>query len=130
MYDKEKPDVAISKEILHFNIQNQIINETVLGLEVIENQMTPFTFSNFDIAGIDSNREYLVYRIIKPLEKTQGQLEHSSRPGVSIQTFTQNDLNKGYVLYNAPKEVGVNPKEFSFTFVGKHVNLSVFLLNL
>jgi hypothetical protein len=95
-----------------------VVNETVLGLEVIENQMTPFTFSNFDIAGIDSGREYLVYRIIKPLEKNQGQLEHSAKPGVSIQTFTQNDLNKGFVLYNAPREIGVSAKEFTFTFVG------------
>jgi hypothetical protein len=27
-------DLLISKEIIHFSIQNEIINETVLGLEV------------------------------------------------------------------------------------------------
>ena len=101
-----------------------MINETVLGLEVIENQLTPLTFSNFDIAGIDSTREYLIYRVIKKLEKTHGQLEHSSNPGVSIETFSQNDLNKGYVLYHSPKEIGIHPKEFSFTFIVTNDNRS------
>lgn len=108
----------LSKEILHFSIQSlQIMNETMLGLEVIENQITPFTFSNFDIAGIDSNREYLVYKIIKNLDRNQGQLEHSTRPGISLETFTQSDLNKGHILYHAPKEIGFYPKEFSFSFI-------------
>jgi hypothetical protein len=86
---------------------------------VIENQITPLTFSNFDIAGIDSNRDYLIYRIIKLLEKNQGHLEHANTPGVAIETFSQHDLNKGLVLYHAPKKIGINPIEFSFTFIGK-----------
>ena len=86
--------------------------------KVIENQATPLTFSNFDIAGIDTNREYLIYRIIKGLEKNQGQLEHASRPGVPIETFTQNDLNRGLIIYHSPREIGVSPVEFSFTFIG------------
>ncbi len=76
------------------------------------------TFSNFDIAGIDSSREYLIYRIIKNLEKNQGLLEHANSPGVPIETFTQNDLNKGLILYSSPKEIGVSPQEFLFTFIG------------
>jgi hypothetical protein len=118
VYDKEKASQILSKEVIHFNIQSLIINETTLGLEVIENQVTPFTFSNFDIAGIDSNRQYLVYKIIKPLEKNQGQLEHSSKPGVPVEIFTQNDLNRGFVLYHSPREIGIYPKDFAFTFIG------------
>lgn len=87
--------------------------------KVIENQITPLTFSNFDIAGIDSTREYLIYRIIKSLEKDQGQLEHVNKPGVSVQTFTQQDLNAGLILYYSPKEIGISPREFLFTFIGK-----------
>jgi hypothetical protein len=34
VYDQEQLDLLISKEIIHFSIQNEIINETVLGLEV------------------------------------------------------------------------------------------------
>lgn len=34
VYDQDKLDELISKEIIHFSIQNEIINETVLGLEV------------------------------------------------------------------------------------------------
>jgi hypothetical protein len=118
VYDKEKASQILSKEVIHFNIQSLIINETTLGLEVIENQVTPFTFSNFDIAGIDSNRQYLVYKIIKPLEKNQGQLEHNSKPGVPVEIFTQNDLNRGFVLYHSPREIGIYPKDFAFTFIG------------
>jgi hypothetical protein len=33
--------------------------------------------------------------------------------------FTQSDLNKGLILYFSPKEIGVYPKEFLFTFIGK-----------
>lgn len=85
---------------------------------MIENQITPLTFSNFDIAGIDITREYLIYKIIKSLEKDQGQLEHANRPGVSVQTFTQHDLNAGHILYYSPKEIGAAPREFFFTFIG------------
>ena len=35
VYDQEQLDLLISKEIIHFSIQNEVINETVLGLEVI-----------------------------------------------------------------------------------------------
>ena len=114
----------ISKEIIHFNIQNDVINETVLGLEVIENQLTPLTFSNFDIAGIDSSRAYLIYKVIKKLGKEQGQLEHASNPGVSIDTFSQHELNKGSILYHSPKEIGLHTKEFSFTFIVTNDNRS------
>jgi hypothetical protein len=34
VYDQDKLDELISKEIIHFSIQKEIINETVLGLEV------------------------------------------------------------------------------------------------
>lgn len=124
VYDQNHLDTLISKEIIHFSIQNEVINETVLGLEVIENQITPLTFSNFDIAGIDSSREYLIYRIIKSLEKNQGHLEHANTPGVAIETFSQNDLNKGLVLYHAPKKIGVYPIEFLFTFIVTNDNRS------
>ncbi len=89
-----------------------------MGLEVVESQITPLTFSNFDIAGIDSSREYLIYRIVKGLENEHGHLEHADRPGISIDTFTQSDLNKGLILYVSPKEIGVHPKELFFTFIG------------
>ncbi len=124
VYDQHKLDKLISKEIIHFNIQNDVINETTLGLEVIENQLTPLTFSNFDIAGIDSTREYLIYRVIKRLEKDQGQLEHAESPGVAIDTFSQEQLNKGHILYNSPKEIGITTKEFSFTFIVSNDNRS------
>ena len=88
--------------------------------KVLENQLTPLAFSNFDIAGIDSSREYLMYRIIKALDKAQGQIEHVNQPGIPIEKFTQNDLNKGFILYRSPKEIGVNPREFTFSFVGKY----------
>jgi hypothetical protein len=52
------------------------------------------------------------------LEKNQGLLEHANSPGVPIETFTQNDLNKGLILYSSPKEIGVSPQEFLFTFIG------------
>jgi hypothetical protein len=117
VYDQEKLSNLISKEIIHFSVQNEIINETVLGLEVIENQITPLAYSNFDIAGIDSNRDYLVYRIIKSLEKNQGQIEHAKKPGLPIETFTQSDLNKGLILYYSPKEIGTQSRDFFFTFV-------------
>lgn len=120
VYDQDKLSELISKEIIHFSIQNEVINETVLGLEVIENQITPLAYSNFDIAGIDSNRDYLVYKVIKGLEKNQGQLEHSGKPGVPIDTFTQSDLNKGLILYYSPREIGTIAKDFMFTFVGKN----------
>ena len=124
VFDQDKLGDLISKEIIHFSIQNEVINETVLGLEVIENQITPLTFSNFDIAGIDSSREYLMYRIIKSLGKNEGQLEHANYPGIPIETFTQKDLNKGLILYHSPKEIGPNPKEFFFTFVVTNDNRS------
>lgn len=124
VYNQDKLGDIISKEIIHFSIQNEVINETVLGLEVIENQITPLTFSNFDIAGIDSTREYLMYRIIKSLAKGEGQLEHANHPGIPIETFTQKDLNKGLILYHSPKEIGPNPKEFFFTFVVTNDNRS------
>lgn len=124
VFDQDKLGDLISKEIIHFSIQNEVINETVLGLEVIENQITPLTFSNFDIAGIDSTREYLMYRIIKSLGKREGQLEHANHPGIPIETFTQKDLNKGMILYHSPKEIGPNPKEFFFTFVVTNDNRS------
>ena len=75
----------------------------LLGLEVIEGQLTPLAPANFDTAGIDSSREHLIYRLIKPLDLDQGQLEHAQRPGLAIHTFTQRDLNKGLVLYSAPR---------------------------
>ncbi|CAF0709358.1 unnamed protein product [Brachionus calyciflorus] len=124
VYIEGKPNDVISKEIIHFSIQNEVINDTVLGLEVIENQITPLTFSNFDIAGIDSSRDYLIYRIIKTLDKSQGQLEHAANPGIPIDTFTQADLNKGLILYHSPKEIGVNVREFFFTFVVTNDNRS------
>ena len=43
IYDQEDLDKLISKEIIHFNIQNDVINETVLGLEVNDN-LYPFNF--------------------------------------------------------------------------------------
>jgi hypothetical protein len=124
IYDQEDLHQLLSKEIIHFSIQHDVINETILGLEVIENQFTPLTFSNFDIAGIDSSREYLIYRVIKPLGRNQGQLEHSNNPGVSIDTFSQHDLNKGYILYHSPKEIGIHTKDFSFTFIVTNDNRS------
>ena len=81
--------------------------------------MTPLTFSNLEIAGIDSSKDYLVYRIIKNLEENVGQIEHASNPGVAINNFTQGDLNKGLILYSSPKEIGLYPREFYFTFIGK-----------
>ena len=54
---------------------------------------------------------------LKGLEKDQGQLEHANKPGSSIDTFTQADLNKGLVLYYSPKEIGTVPRDFLFTFV-------------
>ena len=87
--------------------------------------------AHVDIAGIDSNRQYLVYKIIKPLEKNQGQLEHSTKPGVPVEIFTQNDLNRGFVLYHSPREIGIYPKDFAFTFIGMYLNRSkIFWLNL
>lgn len=56
---------------------------------------------------------------MKPLEKNQGQLEHSSKPGVHIEVFTQNDLNRGLILYHSPREVGIYPKDYTFTFIGE-----------
>ncbi len=35
IYDQDNLNNLISKEILHFSIQNEVINETILGLEVI-----------------------------------------------------------------------------------------------
>lgn len=63
-----------------------------------------------------------MYRIIKALDKAQGQIEHVNQPGIAIEKFTQNDLNKGFILYRSPKEIGVNPREFTFSFVGKHAS--------
>lgn len=60
-----------------------------------------------------------MYRIIKGLDKAQGQIEHVNQPGLAIEKFTQNDLNRGFILYRSPKEIGVNPREFTFSFVGK-----------
>jgi hypothetical protein len=119
VYDQARLGELLSKEIIHFSVHSEVINETVLGLEAIEAQHTPLASANFDVAGIDSTREHLVYRVIKPLERNQGQLEQKSRPGVSVDTFTQAELNRGLVLYVAPKEIGTVARDFLFTFVGK-----------
>ena len=57
---------------------------------------------------------------MKKLEKDQGQLEHASKPGIAVESFTQSDLNKGLIIYFSPKEIGVHPKEFLFTFIGRN----------
>ncbi len=58
------------------------------------------------------------------MEKNQGHLEHANQPGISIDTFSQYDLNKGLVLYHAPKKIGIYPIEFSFTFIVMNDNRS------
>jgi len=83
IYDQEDLHQLLSKEIIHFSIQHDVINETI-----------------------------------------QGQLEHSNNPGVSIDTFSQHDLNKGYILYHSPKEIGIHTKDFSFTFIVTNDNRS------
>jgi hypothetical protein len=126
VYDSTKT-IPISKEIIHFNIENEIINETLLGLECIEGEIVALSFSNFEVAGIDSSRDYLTYRIIKSLDsvnKNQGQLEHVDKPGVVITTFSQADLNRGAIVYRAPTRIGDRARDFSFTFIVTNDNRS------
>jgi hypothetical protein len=128
VYDQTRLGELISKEVIHFSVHNEVINETLVGVEAIEGQLTPLASVNFDVAGIDSSREHLVYRVIKALERAQGQLEHKSRPGVVIDTFTQADLNRGLVMYQAPKEIGTAARDFLFTFVGKSMRKYLILI--
>lgn len=85
--------------------------------------MTPAHLSFVDA---DTRPTQIVYDITHPLPVEYGIIEYISDEGVSVTTFTQQDIDSGLLAYRNPEdlEVGLSQPTYSFKFNGEN-NLRV-----
>ncbi|RXN23492.1 extracellular matrix FRAS1-like protein [Labeo rohita] len=83
------------------------------GLVVDENTLKKITTLQLSSTDQDSEPDELIYRITK--QPQLGHLEHSSKPGTRISTFTQADLASRNIQYVHTSEEEIHSDDFTFT---------------
>ncbi|CAM4540352.1 unnamed protein product [Leuciscus chuanchicus] len=83
------------------------------GLVLDENTLKKITTLQLSSTDQDSEPDELIYRITK--QPQLGHLEHSSKPGTRISTFTQADLASRNIQYVHTSEEETHSDDFTFT---------------
>ncbi|XP_073717143.1 extracellular matrix organizing protein FRAS1 [Misgurnus anguillicaudatus] len=83
------------------------------GLVLDENTVKKITTQQLSSTDQDSEPDELVYRITK--QPQLGHIEHSSKPGTRISTFTQADLTSRKIQYVHTSEEEIHSDDFTFT---------------
>ncbi|XP_073695623.1 extracellular matrix organizing protein FRAS1 [Garra rufa] len=83
------------------------------GLVMDENTLKKITTLQLSSTDQDSEPDELIYRITK--QPQLGHLEHSSKPGTRISTFTQADLSSRNIQYVHTSEEEIHSDDFTFT---------------
>ncbi|XP_013419183.1 extracellular matrix protein FRAS1-like, partial [Lingula anatina] len=89
-----------------------------LSMKVFENQLVPIMSAHLAFENIDSDDRDIVYTITRPLQSTQGSVEHIREPFQPVFRFTQEDINMNKIIYRPPMtEIGPEEKKFTFDFI-------------
>uniref|UniRef100_A0A8C1KIC1 Fraser extracellular matrix complex subunit 1 n=1 Tax=Cyprinus carpio TaxID=7962 RepID=A0A8C1KIC1_CYPCA len=83
------------------------------GLVMDENTLKKITTLQLSSTDQDSEPDELIYRVTK--QPQLGHLEHSSKPGTWISTFTQADLASRNIQYVHTSEEEIHSDDFTFT---------------
>ncbi|XP_042580368.1 extracellular matrix organizing protein FRAS1-like [Cyprinus carpio] len=83
------------------------------GLVMDENTLKKITTLQLSSTDQDSEPDELIYQITK--QPQLGHLEHSSKPGTRISTFTQADLASRNIQYVHTSEEEIHSDDFTFT---------------
>ncbi|XP_061880359.1 extracellular matrix organizing protein FRAS1-like [Entelurus aequoreus] len=98
------------------------------GLQVmaVEDGVTEITSSALSFMDSETSSEDLIYNITKPLPAGQGTIEHRERPHVSVQHFSQADVDQHKILYRPPRPPSHLQELYQYSFIGLPESLSVY----
>jgi hypothetical protein len=125
--------VSILKQIVLVNVNDTPLVATNLITNVDEGTALTILNTRLRFNDPDNTASEIIYTITSGQGPTRGQLELSGNPGVSITSFTQDDINNSRLIYK--HDGSESPNSDSFTFIvtdGGGVNspATTFLLNV
>ncbi|KAM8864960.1 extracellular matrix organizing protein FRAS1 isoform 2-T3 [Synchiropus picturatus] len=104
----------------------QLDPECDLQVTALEDRVTEITPSALSFIDSETPSQKLVYNITKPLQLGQGAIEHRDRPHVAATVFTQDDVNRGKIIYRPPAAPSHLQELYQYSFIGLPESLSVY----
>lgn len=91
---------------------------TSLHMTAREDGLTVIQPHSLSFVNSESPAGKIIYNITAPLHANQGIIEHRDRPHSPIQSFTQEDINQGKIMYRPPAAAPHLQEIMAYSFVG------------